>query len=147
MIKHKICMYQKSRGLSLIPVVLISSALAIFSISSALQVSLNQKSAANHFYQSVVHQQSSTEIMAQAEWYAKPSKLSPITVEETPIAQQSSPSGAVVEGNIYRKPMVTNCPGTSFPCVNYEITSKLEQPSMIASETHVIGVQTIQVQN
>ncbi len=132
------------KGLSLIPMLVLSTLMALFVLSNSNHITLNQKNTGNINYQRVVKDNINEELKAQLEWYTDIEHLTDINSSGDVIAKRGAAPDTIVDGNISRKPFLINCPGTSFSCVNYKMEVTVDQKNIMASKTHYIEFSSIQ---
>ena len=132
----------RNRGLSLIPILIISSLMSLVIISSGIQVTVHQRASANANYQSITTDEVRAETEAQIDYYAEAGRLARVNSTPTSLTAQRVDADEI-EGFIVREQFVTKCVGSSFNCANFQIETTVEVPEILAERTIVTGFESV----
>lgn len=132
-------------SISLAPILVISALAAIVTLPGIYRASSYQVIHTNTLFLAETYSDTNTELFSQREEFGTPHALG--TVDETGLEIREAifvnPKSSDLDAQIVSKGGQTFCPGSSLPCMNYEITVDVENPNMIAASSQKIGIQIV----
>lgn len=132
------------RGLSFAPILIATALVSMIAVPSMFQSSLHQNITSNTLSRTQVYHDANAELYAQRNWYNNPDRLGPITETAQAVNAPITTTATLLDANIVRKPGLTDCPGSTQKCVNYEISLEIDNSSMLTRTNQVIGFQIVQ---